>query len=73
MNENQDERLRSLLRDALPPAGASAPGRDLWPRMLHRMRRPPTRVSWLDFALAGAAAAGFIAFPQLIPWVLWHC
>ena len=68
-----DEELRELLRRAMPPAGSREPERDLWPRMLRQLDRAPVRVPWWDFALAGAAAAGLMVFPEIIPWVLWQC
>ena len=71
MNEPLDEKLRSLLSSAFPPGGE--PREDLWPRMLDRLNRRETRWSWFDFALGGSAAAVLAAFPQVIPWVLFHC
>ena len=72
MSELHEERLRSLLREALPPAASIGPDRDLWPRLRQRMERPPAAAPWLDVALAAAVVAGFIAFPQWIPWVFWQ-
>jgi hypothetical protein len=46
---------------------------DLWPRMRRRLDHRPVQVAWFDLALAGLAAAGFIAFPAVIPWVLFQC
>jgi hypothetical protein len=73
MNEREDEKLRSLLKMALPPVGDQEPREDLWPRMLERLDRRPARALWFDFALGGLAAAAMIAFPQVIPWVLLQC
>ena len=72
MNE-YDEKLRELLRSAMPPVDSREPERDLWPRMLARLERRPARIPWWDFALAGAALAGLVVFPEMIPWVLWQC
>jgi hypothetical protein len=73
MNEQEKEKLAALLRSALPPMGDRALPGDLWPRMLRRLDRQPVRIAWFDLALAGLAAAGFIAFPAVIPWVLFQC
>jgi hypothetical protein len=73
MNEQEKEKLTALLQSAFPPMGDCALRGDLWPRMLRRLDRPPVRIAWFDLALAGLAAAGFIAFPAVIPWVLFQC
>ena len=74
MNRQDDrEKLISLLRGAVPPMGDHALPGDLWPKMLRRLDRRPVRMGWFDLALAGLAAAGFIAFPAVIPWVLFQC
>lgn len=67
------ERLRSLLRAALPPMGGREPREDLWPRMLERLDRRSVSVPWFDFALGSLAAAALFAFPEVIPWVLLQC
>lgn len=73
MNDREKEKLAALLRSALPPMGDCAMRGDLWPRMRRRIEHRPVRIAWLDLALAGLAAAGFIAFPAVIPWVLFQC
>jgi hypothetical protein len=65
MNQQEKEKLTALLQGALPG--------DLWPKMPRRLDRRPERLAWFDLALAGLAAAGFIAFPAVIPWVLFQC
>ena len=72
MNQQDKEKLTALLHSALPPMGDGALAGDLWPRMLRRFDRRPVRFAWFDLALAGVAAAGFIAFPSVIPWVLFQ-
>ena len=72
MNEHDDQPLRRLLQEALPPLG-EAPVRDLWPRMRLRLESASAPWPWLDVALAAAALAALIAFPQAIPWVLLQC
>jgi hypothetical protein len=73
MNERQDEQLRSLLWRALPSMREHELRQDLWPRMLRRLDDRPSRWTWLDYALVGVVLAGFIAYPEVIPWVLFHC
>ena len=72
MNDREKEKLPALLQGALPPMGGRALPGDLWPKMLRRLDREPVRFGWFDFALAGMAAAGFVAFPAVIPWVLFQ-
>ena len=72
MNDREKEKLAALLQGALPPMGDHALPGDLWPKMLRRLDREPVRFAWFDFVLAGMAAAGFIAFPAVIPWVLFQ-
>ena len=73
MNEPEYQKLRSLLRAALPPIGERDPRDDLWLLMLRRLDRGPASAPWFDFALGGLAAAALIAFPQVIPWMLLQC
>jgi hypothetical protein len=73
MNDREKEKLTALLQSAVPPMGDCAWRGDLWPRMRRRLDHRPVQVAWFDLALAGLAAAGFIAFPAVIPWVLFQC
>lgn len=73
MNQQEKEKLTALLQSALPPMRGCALSDDLWPRMLRRLDRRPVQIAWFDLALAGLAAAAFIAFPAVIPWVLFQC
>ena len=73
MNEPEYEKLRSLLRAALPPIGEREPRVDLWPLMLRRLDRRPVSAPWFYFVLGGVAAAALITFPQVIPWMLLQC
>ena len=72
MNDHDKEKLTALLKSALPPMRDRALPGDLWPKMLRRLDRRPVRFAWFDFALAGMATAGFIAFPSVIPWILFQ-
>ena len=72
MNQEEKDKLTALLQGALSPMGDGALRDDLWPRMRRRLDRRPTRVAWFDLALAALATAGFIAFPVVIPWVMFQ-
>jgi len=67
-----DDRLRRLLRDALPAAPDIAPPRDLWPDLLGRLDRPLPRPGSFDWALAALAAAWMALFPQTLTNLLIH-
>jgi hypothetical protein len=60
------------LRRVLSPMGDVELRRDLWPAMLRRLERPGWRVGWLDWAVAGLAAAWLAAFPESIGGLLYH-
>ena len=82
--EQGTERLKQLLRNALPPVDADADSPpDLWPAMQRRLRAEsvPTNtkvlvpwlpVPWFDWALAGGLALLLAAFPAWIPVVLYY-
>ncbi len=62
-----------LLRKAMPPVEPAELERDLWPRMRRRIEQErPIRAGWLDWAVAAAAMAWLLAFPQAIPALLYH-
>ena len=72
MNTHDEERLKKLLREALPPVGADAePRRDLWPAMLRKLDETQTP-PWFDWALLGGAAVMAVAFPAWIPVILYY-
>jgi hypothetical protein len=66
-----DTRLGALLRSAMPPVSASAPSRDLWPRVVRRARQRASW-SWLDLTLAAAVAASLIAWPDMLILLAYH-
>jgi hypothetical protein len=77
MNAENHDRLKNLLKDALPPmADESEPARDLWPTMLHRLNaRPKARISawaWFDIALFAGLAGAAVVFPTAIPVLLYY-
>jgi hypothetical protein len=83
MNEDDQDRIKKLLQQALPPVkGDSEPRRDLWPAMLRRLdARPaaPILTGWARFNSVwfdGALAAGLVALiassPASIPVILYY-
>ena len=72
MKQDEFTDLREKLRASIPPSQQSEVQRDLWPAMLRRMQRAPVRVPWFDWALATAAAAALLFFPEVIPALLYH-
>ena len=78
MNAHDEDRLKKLLQQALPPVESDPePRRDLWPAVLRRLNAspaaPPLRFwVWFDGALL-AGLAVFAAFvPASIPVFLYY-
>ena len=73
MNENDEERMRLLLRKALPAVEREPePSRDLWPAVLKRLQARGGAVPWFDWALV-AGLVGVAAFmPAAIPVLLYY-
>jgi hypothetical protein len=86
MNEQEDEKLRDLLKKSLAPVNPEL-GRDLWPRMLRRLDEHSagapwfavlfsstalSAVPWFDWALLAALILGVCVFPRAIPIWLYH-
>ena len=75
MNESEDERIRQLLKSALPRIANAEPARDLWPDMLKRIEagaESRVRFGLLDWVIAGLAASSVFLFPGMLPAVLYH-
>jgi len=72
MTEKEDDKLRALLRAALPPVGDAEPSRDLWPQMLGRLDQRAPRVSWPDLVLAALALIWLLIFPEVLPGLLYQ-
>lgn len=78
MNENDQDRMKKLLKQALPPLKSdSEPCSDLWPAMLRRIdarHAAPILAGWAWFD--GALAAGLVALvafsPASIPVILYY-
>ena len=83
MNEHDQDRMKQLLRQALPPIEIDdAPHRDLWPAMQRRMHSKPaasTRLLpawslpiWFDWAVLAGIIAVVAVFPSSIPLLLYY-
>ena len=66
-----DDRLRQLLRSALPPPADHGPSGDLWPLVVRRIERPPAW-SWLDMSLAAMVALVLLMFPEGLFLLAYH-
>jgi hypothetical protein len=72
MNELEQDRMRDLLKQSLPPVEADAePGRDLWPAVLKRMDEQAS-TPWFDWVLAGGLVVMGAFFPAAIPVLLYY-
>ncbi len=83
MNEHDRDRMKKLVKQALPQVAADAePTRDLWPAMRRRldeesaMPASPARVgfnwAWFDGALAASLMLLVVYFPSAIPLLLYY-
>jgi hypothetical protein len=78
MKANDENRIKQLLQQALPPVDIRAePGRDLWPDVLRRIDAQPAPLpqfsrSWLDWAILAGLVALAASFPASIPVFLYY-
>jgi len=80
MKEHDQDRMKKLLQQALPPVEAEAePTHDLWSAMLRRMDEEslaPARGGfnwvWFDGALAAGLLLLIGSFPAAIPVILYY-
>jgi hypothetical protein len=87
MNAHDEDRIKHLLREALPPVDVEAgpapeSSIDLWPAVLRRLDAQPAGQSWplwarlnwvwLDWALLAGIVAVTVAFPESIPMLLYY-
>lgn len=79
MSAHEDDRMKDLLRQALPPVETESaePERDLWPVVLRRLdahpaSQPRSRWVWFDWALAAGLAVVAVSFPASIPLLLYY-
>ena len=80
MNAPDMDRMKQLLRQAVPPVETNAePTRDLWPALLKRLDadtpaavRARSRWVWFDVALLAGLAVLGVSFPATIPLLLYY-
>ena len=80
MTTNDENRIKQLLKQALPPVATDAePSRDLWPAVLRQLsaepaqiRAIPAQLPWFDWALIAGLIVFVIAFPATIPVFLYY-
>jgi hypothetical protein len=78
MNAHDEDSMKQLLKQALPPVeGDAEPGRDLWPAMLRQLdaksaASPLLRVTWFDWALLAGLVGLAAFFPASIPVLLYY-
>lgn len=75
MNEQDQERIKQLLKETMQPMTGQVGSdmrRDLWPAMQRRLEARPAKVPWFDWALLAAVAALLVFFPGAIPVFLYH-
>jgi hypothetical protein len=73
MNEKDDDRLKKLLREALPPIeGEPDSDHDLWPDLVRRMDEKPATTPWFDWALLAGLIGLAAFFPTAIPVFLYY-
>jgi hypothetical protein len=71
LQNNDDEKFKSLLRAAFPSADAEL-RRDLWPAMLRRLNTFEVAVPWYDWALVAGLTGAVIIFPKLVFFFAYH-
>jgi hypothetical protein len=71
MNEQNNDRMRELLKDAMRPAELEL-NRDLWPEMLRRLDARAVHLPWFDWALVGLVMICCVLFPGALPGLLYH-
>jgi hypothetical protein len=73
MNAHDEDRIKQLLKQAVPPMdGEAEPERDLWPAMLRRLDAKPTSLPWFDWALLAGLVGLAAFFPASIPVFLYY-
>jgi hypothetical protein len=73
MRDENDERLKKLLRSAMPPMAREAePALDLWPTVRGQLHATPRGVPWFDWALVGGLVVLAAVFPASIPLFLYY-
>jgi hypothetical protein len=71
MNNKEEEKIRTLLKQAMPPNDRELE-HDLWPQMLRRLDQRTPAVPWFDWALLALLIVGLLISPHSIPVLLYH-
>ena len=74
-NEENNQELKTVLKQVFAPIRDTELRRDLWPQMLRKLddHSPSVRtVPWFDWALAAVLSAVLVFFPGSIPALLYH-
>ncbi|MGD0628790.1 MAG: hypothetical protein ABR987_05530 [Terracidiphilus sp.] len=71
-HDQEEDRMKELLQQSVPPLGEHEPARDLWPTMLHRLDRKPAATPWFDWALLAGLVGIAALFPTAIPVLLYY-
>jgi hypothetical protein len=66
-----DNELTSMVRSAFPPTPDAGPSRDLWPRVVDRMRSRP-EPDWIEIALAALVVLLLMIFPEWLSVLAYH-
>ncbi|HEU0007082.1 MAG TPA: hypothetical protein VFS12_13945 [Terriglobia bacterium] len=72
MKPGDDERIEKILREAIPPLAGAELRRDLWPLMRRRLEERSFTVSWRDWSLIVISLIWLVAFPEVIPALVYH-
>jgi hypothetical protein len=77
IGDEESNRIVQLVRDSMPPIGASLqPAPELWPAMLRRINEHTGHraalIPWFDWALAGGLMAFTAIAPRTIPIILYY-
>lgn len=81
MSAHDEDDLKNLLRQALPPVEAepAEPAHDLWPAVLRRLdteagaqKQGIFTAPWFDWALLAGVVVFAVSFPVTIPVFLYY-
>lgn len=73
MNAHEQDTMKKLLQQALPPAdGSDEPSHDLWPDVLRKLDEKSAPVPWFDWALIGGLIVLAVSSPASIPMLLYY-
>lgn len=72
MKKMNEERVRNLVKEALPKMEHGEPRQDLWPAVLRKLDEHGVSVPWYDVVLAGTLVLIGILFPAAFPVLLYY-